>query len=686
MAGTISRIRMMPRGLEGKSLGSGLTQNRCTHSWRSQMQKVSGDLKARSTASRLGNKKLGGNRGPVNPPQRLHFANALAAEMKKHRDTHLSLLDAVQIAEEPHARLIFKKWMTAKSIPRWKESFDLLNRVEARYGLHKDYFKDLLIPQLPSETAINRVSANQKHLVRWHLPIDFDRRSEAQQRQIVEWIEQNVLAGATDFGRYLSRTNEKRFRLRFAQLGDVTIRAKRIARFSENAGFLEYPTADASIGQNEETPQQLVVELDDLVRFKRSTISLPGFHRHKAWSKYTVELRTGSYGRIFGAMMAAPRSQVAGLGVPKSHITMALMAFSSVWDWFLGWAEKRRGFYTKYEFNVLVDVISLIRTKTGWLWQHPELAIKLRPIPGLISRADIRKAKKNWHATCEDTVAHLRARSREISRIMRTHRDPFEPILPVLSSASPLREYRKITVEILKRMPREDLYPGEAAEFVRNYLMFRFGMHLGFRQRNLRELLLCPLGQRKKGELTLREMRCGEIRWSERDKGWEVFLPSLAFKNWDSHFFKHRAFRYILPDLEGLYRWMDVYINRHRSILLDGRKDPGTFFVRRMRSDRTAANMDDRAFYFAWRDTIQKYGIYNPFTRRGAIRGIMPHGPHVVRDVLATHVIKKTASYDLAAYAIQDTPEVVKSYYARFLPEEKTGMAALVLNKVWRRS
>lgn len=64
----------------------------------------------------------------------------------------------------------------------------------------------------------------------------------------------------------------------------------------------------------------------------------------------------------------------------------------------------------------------------------------------------------------------------------------------------------------------------------------------------------------------------------------------------------------------------------------------------------------------------------------------MPHGPHVVRDVLATHVIKKTASYDLAAYAIQDTPEVVKSYYARFLPEEKTGMAALVLNKVWRRS
>lgn len=650
------------------------------------MQKLSRNPETRADRSGSGGKQRGAHRGPVNPPQRQRFANALAAEMKRNKDTHLSLLDAVQIADEPHARLIIKKWMTAKSVPRWQESFDLLNRIEARYGLRKGHFKDLLNPQLPSEIAMNSVSTNQKHLVRWHLPVDFDKRSEAQQREILEWIEQNVLAGATDFGRYLSRTNEKRFRLRFSQLGDVTIRAKRIARFKQNAGFLEYPPANATGEQNEETPKQLILELDDLVRFKRSTISLPGFHRHNAWSKYTVELRTASYGRIFGAMMAAPRSSVAGLGVSKSHITMALMAFSSVWDWFLEWAEKRRGFYTKYEFNVLTDVISLIRTKTGWVWQHPELATKLRPIPGLISRADIRKARKNWHAMCEGTVAHLRYRSREIRRIMRTHRDPFEPVLPVLNSASPLREYRKITVEILKQMPREDRYPEDVAESVRTYLMFRFGMHLGFRQRNLRELLLCPPGQKKRGELTLRELRCGEMRWSEPDNGWEIFLPSLAFKNWDSHFFKNRAFRYVLPDLEGLYRWIDDYINRHRPILLDGRKDPGTFFVRKMRSDRTTANMDERAFYFAWRDAIQKYGIYNPFTKRGAIKGILPHGPHVVRDVLATHLIKQTASYDLAAYAIQDTPEVVKSYYARFLPEEKTGMAAMVLNKVWRPS
>jgi len=42
---------------------------------------------------------------------------------------------------------------------------------------------------------------------------------------------------------------------------------------------------------------------------------------------------------------------------------------------------------------------------------------------------------------------------------MRLHRDPFEPIMCVLEADSPLAEYRKITDEILNRMPDEDRYP-----------------------------------------------------------------------------------------------------------------------------------------------------------------------------------------------------------------------------------
>ena len=68
-------------------------------------------------------------------------------------------------------------------------------------------------------------------------------------------------------------------------------------------------------------------------------------------------------------------------------------------------------------------------------------------------------------------------------------------------------------------------------------------------------------------------------------------------------------------------------------------------------------------FYEAWRTTIQHYGIYNPYTGRGAIEGLLPHGPHSVRDVLATHVPKQTGSYEQASYVIQDTPDVVELHY-----------------------
>ena len=48
-----------------------------------------------------------------------------------------------------------------------------------------------------------------------------------------------------------------------------------------------------------------------------------------------------------------------------------------------------------------------------------------------------------------------------------------------------------------------------------------------------------------------------------------------------------------------------------------------------------------------------------------------PHGPHNVRDVLATHILKQTGSYEQASYAIQDTPEMVAKHYGRFLVEHK---------------
>lgn len=131
--------------------------------------------------------------------------------------------------------------------------------------------------------------------------------------------------------------------------------------------------------------------------------------------------------------------------------------------------------------------------------------------------------------------------------------------------------------------------------------------------------------------------RRGEIRWSERDQGWEVLIPASAFKNANSSFFGKKPFRLVLPDLGELYGYIDAYLDKHRAVLLNGANDPGTFFVKSAKVTSRTAAYDMTTFYEAWRLVTQRYGVFNPYTGRGAIEGLLPHGPHNVRDVLATH-------------------------------------------------
>jgi len=175
------------------------------------------------------------------------------------------------------------------------------------------------------------------------------------------------------------------------------------------------------------------------------------------------------------------------------------------------------------------DGVFITRTDVGWLRQHPELLQNIRPIEGLIAQEEIEFAACDWHGACDAFHRHAASRSKEIQRVMRVHRDPFEPIMCVLEAESPLAEYRKITDEILKRMPDESRYPRPAAEAVRSLLLLRLGLHLGLRQKNL-QLRVCPLGHYPTSESRLEDTKCGELRWSDRDHGWEVLIPSVAFK------------------------------------------------------------------------------------------------------------------------------------------------------------
>jgi hypothetical protein len=601
------------------------------------------------------------------------FHKALNSHMQRCGDTPKPLIAAAILAGLKIHEQSILGWLRSKNAPRSHKSFAFLKWLEWRYGLPEDYFRTKLCgpPNGHLNVALRRRSGHARSQLRYHLPDDFEQRSPEDRQEVIRWIEQNILPCSTDYGKYLKKVCNEPFALRFPE-----IIAKGPRRREKSASTNHAPPVTIA-------PERLSRELAKLVKFKTAEFTEIGFQRTARWSPITTKTKVHQLGIVFGALVAPRESNISGFGVPAEHLSMGLLAFPALLDRYLEWCRKRRGFYTRFEQHLLSDIRSFTRPTTGWMLQNPELVQNLKPIPGIVSLSDIRAAQRNWSRACTLLHQYAKDRSKDLGQILRQHRDPFAPIMAVLSCESPLGEYRKIADEVLRRMPDEAQQPKAAAEGVRAYLLLRFGMHLGLRQRNLRELLFCYRDQVQRPETTLEALRCGELRCNSAG-AWEVLIPSSAFKNARSSFFTGNPYRLVLPDLENLYSYIENYLDRHRPMLLDNARDPGTFFVKTVRPSTKSASFDMGHFYRTWRETIQRFGIYNPYTGKGVIKGLLPHGPHGVRDVLATHILKQTGSFELASYAIQDTPRMVVAHYGRFLPEDKTAQAAKILNKIWQ--
>ena len=600
-----------------------------------------------------------------------NFGAALQLHARRHGETIYHLYNAVVLPGDGVNRSTLISWGRGKKVPRAASSLEILGRIERRYRLPVGYFSKMTGPsdRAPGDYDLPGIKPSERRRLAWHLPEDFNRRSRHEQAEILGWVRTVIISGATDYRKYQAAAMKQRYAVRFS-CASGPVRQSSAAHTPEESGIIL-------------APKRLNDEMADLLKFKTSTFAAFGLQRNGVWGPETASQKVEHFGLWFGAFAAPPESEVQGFGANPKLLTFAMMIFPQVWDWYLHWRERRRGFYTKWEIDLLSIAAAICRAETGWMRQAPQMAANLREIDGLISKEDIANVKADWPMACDLMYKHARRRIKEIDRVARVHRDPFEPIMPVLEAASPLGEYRKITEEILLRVPDERHNPRAAAEAVRAFLLLRIGLHTGLRQKNLRELLLCKPGTLPTAERRLEDMKRGELRWSSRDQGWEILIPSVAFKNANSSFFGSKPFRLILPDLGRLYEMIEAWIERHRPRLIGPSADPGTFFVKTAKMTSTNAAYCQNTFYEAWRTAIQRYGIYNPWTKRGAIEGLLPHGPHNVRDVLATHILKRTGSYEQASYAIQDTPEMVALHYGRFLPQDKAEIAARILNQVW---
>lgn len=521
------------------------------------------------------------------------FPEAFKLHMDRHGDSAWHLHRAVVKPNETFDHKTFVTWVQGTRCPRSVSSFAVLGRIERRYRLPDGYFKGKLAH--PARAASGHrpldIPPSQLRRIAWHLPDNFDRRPTEEREEILQWVQDNIISGGTDYRRFQALALRNRYGVRFPGVLDggsgprhALTRERQELEFDPEDYEVEGATNVAL-----DAPPRLWTEMSELLQFKTAILTTFGFQRIGVWGEETAAQKVEHFGLMFGALAAPRRSAVRGLGVPQEALTFALLVFPSVWDWYLTWREKRRGFYTAWEVDMLRLALALTRAETGWLRQRPDLAEYLHAIPGLVSESQILAARVDWNAACDICQKHCGGRVKEIQRVAKVHRDPFEPIMPILEADSPVGEYRKIADEIVRTMPDERRYPVAAAEATRSFLMLRSGLHTGLRQKNLRQMLLCPKGRMPTSERQLQDMKVGELRWSERDQGWEVFIPSVAFKNANSSYFGDKPFRLVLPDIGNLYRYIDAYVGRHRNRLLQGADDPSTFFVKTMKENTVTA-------------------------------------------------------------------------------------------------
>lgn len=439
------------------------------------------------------------------------FHEVLALQMDRHGDTAHRLHRAILAKGVTTDRKTLFEWRRGVKEPQTGASLDALEAIEHRYRLEPGYFA----ARLGRRRAIGGqapagIGAAEARRLAWHLPDNFGRRSATEQAEILDWVRTRILSGGTAYTRCHAEVSKHRFALQF----DETVLASKEGR---RAGRPEL-----------RAPARLQDEMRRLVAFKSATLTDIGYQRSGVWGAETAAQRGEHLALLFGAMAAAPEGEVRGLGVPEVDLSFALLVCPGVWDWYVQWRERRRGFFTGWEAEMLLLAAALTRRETGWLRQSPWLAHRPAVVPGLVNDTEVGEITRDWGVACDRLHRHALARAKEISRVARVHRDPFEPLLPVLEAPSPVGEYRKIADEVIRRMPDEARYPRAAAEAVRGFLMLRLGLHLGLRQKNLRQLLVRPKHQAFTPDRDLERMKRGELRWSVRDQGWEgVRLPSI---------------------------------------------------------------------------------------------------------------------------------------------------------------
>jgi hypothetical protein len=264
------------------------------------------------------------------------FADALAYQMRRFGESYWQLHRAVVRIDETFDAKTLLSWLEGHRVPRSVASYDILGRIERRYGLERGYFKARLPHQSRSLYGhdLEDISPAERRRLAWHLPDDFGSLTFSKREEILEWVRRVIISGSTNYRRFQAAATKQRYAIRFP---GITYGGSALSpRLPTSNGLRDedekVPTTEGLedpdlLSGVVDAPPRLAMEMADLIRFKTSTLTEIGYRRNGVWNEETASQKIEHLGLMFGALAASPNRVVKGRGVPLSQLTFGLLIF-----------------------------------------------------------------------------------------------------------------------------------------------------------------------------------------------------------------------------------------------------------------------------------------------------------------------------------------------------------------------
>lgn len=391
-------------------------------------------------------------------------------------------------------------------------------------------------------------------------------------------------------------------------------------------------------------------EYEDLKKFKTTSFLPTGTGRgnnvHSSWTPRedgsipSAKIAIEYFNRYFCFLHGDPNHLeplCRGLGIEKELITLGMLTEYEYVERFLNefMYQRADNIYHSGHLTFLILVTSLLRKKTGYLYQRPEYAQKL----------GLKITIEEWQKRCLSTRRKLVNFYNALLMMKKKAqpgfgfgRDPHEPIEYILSLRSPINAILEMIEKMKIDISHYDYYPLRQANLYRDMLLTAL-------------LIANPLRIRM-----FQIMNFGENLIQDEDGAWWFFFRRHQFKNRSS-----LTADYKVRVSPIFWTMITEYQEKYRPILLKDGVSNAVFINGKWKRNRGEARMRALSLAAGFLRRTKSYIENSP-----------GFGPHAMRHIVVTSIVRGQGAYGffLAAKVLHDKLETVEKNYAHLKTEE----------------